>query len=454
MTVTPLKGPVTEPSESSPNGCIPGGIVRLAKVFPRFQIAPARISTTAFAGLPLFTRLAESLGLIPALEERLHFLKHRQRGYSVWQFVLSLMLLLIAGGESLTDIQLLQADRSLKRLLGWPRLPAATTLGQFLHRCTRRALGALSTVVTGLATKTIQRRLIRAMTLDFDATLMESHKRNAQYTDEKFPGYDPRLGFVAETKMVRRGLFRPGNASPGANALSFLRGSLKLLPPWISSIRIRSDSAWYNHQVMDYCHDRGIQFTITAVLTEPLIAAAQAIPERLWRYLDQTNQVAETIHVVGDSSRSYRAIVLRSELRQTDAFTGAYSDYVIMTNINDWTPAQVARWHRRRANAENIIKELKHGFGLGRLPCGELLANAAYFEANLLADNLVQLYKQLVLPAGWQQCTIKMLRLRLVNIGAVLVRHGRELRLKVPADHPYWQLLAHSRDKILRLAPQ
>jgi hypothetical protein len=151
----------------------------------------------------------------------------------VWQFVLSLMLLLIAGGESLTDIQLLQADRSLKRLLGWSRLPAATTLGQFLHRCTRRALGALSTVVTWLATKTLQRRLIGSVTLDFDATLIESHKHDAQYTYEKFPGYDPLLCFVAETSMVLRGLFRPGNASPGANALSFRRGSLKSLPPGV-----------------------------------------------------------------------------------------------------------------------------------------------------------------------------------------------------------------------------
>ena len=426
----------------------------LARVFPRFQIAPARISTTAFAGLPLFARLAESLGLIPALEERLHFLKRRQRGYSVWQFVLSLTLLLIAGGESLTDIQLLQSDRSLKRLLGWPQLPVATTLGQFLHRFTRRALVALSTVNARLATKSLQHRLAGSVTLDFDATLIEAHKQDAEYTYEKFPGYDPLLCFVAETGMVLRGLFRPGNASPGANALSFLRGSLKLLPPWVSSIRVRSDSAWYNHRVMDYCHDRGVRFTITAVLTEPLVEAAKAIPERMWRYLDKTNQVAQTVHVVGDSVRAYRAIVLRTELKQTDAFTGAYSYYVVMTNISDWTPARVARWHRRRANAENIIKELKHGFGINRLPCGELLANAAYFETNLLAYNLVQLYKQVVLPAGWQQCTIKTLRLRLLNIGAVVVRHARELLLKVPADHPYWQLLAHSRDKILQLAPQ
>jgi hypothetical protein len=123
-----------------------------------------------------------------------------------------------------------------------------------------------------------------------------------------------------------------------------------------------------------------------------------------------------------------------------------------MTNINIWTPARIARWHRRRANAENIIKELKHGFGLNRLPCGDLLANAAYFEVNLLAYNLVQLYKQLVLSPNWQRCTIKTLRLRLLNVGAVVVRHARGLRLKISADHPYWQLLAHCRDKTFELA--
>jgi len=425
---------------------------RLVKVFPRFQVVPARVSTTAFAGLPLFARLAESLGLIPALDQRLHFLKRRQRGYSVWQFVLSLMLLLIAGGESLTDIQLLRADRSLKRLLGWSRLPAATTLGQFLHRSTRRALGALSMVVTWLATKSLQRRLTGSVTLDFDATLIEAHRHDALYTYEKFPGYDPLLCFVAETRMVLRGLFRPGNASPSGNALSFLRGSLRLLPPWIGSIRIRSDSAWYNHRVMDFCHDHDIRFAITAVLTEPLIQAAKAIPEKEWRYFDRSDQIAETVHVVGDSVRAYRAIVLRARLDQTDIFTGLYSYHVVMTNISDRGRTSVIRWHRQRANAENIIKELKHGFGLDRLPCGELLANAAYFEANLLAYNLVQLYKQLVLPTGWQQCIIKTLRLRLLNMGAVVVRHARGLLLKVSADHPYWQLLAHCRDKTIKLA--
>jgi hypothetical protein len=258
-------------------------MMNLTKTFPRFQIVATRAGSTALAGLPLFAHLAESLGIIRMLDKHLHFLKLRRRGYSVRQVVLSLMLLLIAGGESLTDIYLLQSDHSLKRLLGFERLPAATTLGSFLNRSTRRALWMLGKVNARLALRSLGQRLISSVTLDFDATLIESHKQNAEYTYEKFPGYDPLLCFIAETGMVLRGLFRPGNASPSANALSFLRSSLKQLPPWVAHIRIRSDSAWYNHQVMDYCQDHRVQFTITAVLTEPLLEAAQAIPERDWR---------------------------------------------------------------------------------------------------------------------------------------------------------------------------
>jgi hypothetical protein len=104
------------------------------EVFPRFQFVPARISIIVFAGLPVLARPFESVGVVPALEERLRFLERRQRGYSVGQFVLSLMLFAIAGGEGLTDVHLLQSDRSFNGLPGRPRLPAVTILGQFLNR--------------------------------------------------------------------------------------------------------------------------------------------------------------------------------------------------------------------------------------------------------------------------------------------------------------------------------
>lgn len=424
------------------------------RVFPRFQFAASRTSVTAFAGLPVIAQFAESLEVVRRLEQGLGFLKRRQRGYRVWQFILSLVLLLIAGGESLDDIRMLESDSSLKKLLGQSRLPAATTLGQFLRRFSHRAIQALSGVSGFLATKVLLPRGLTRVTLDFDATLIESHKEQAQYTYEKFPGYDPLLCFIGETRMVLRGLFRPGNASPAGNALSFLRGCRRRLPRWVNQISIRSDAAWYNHKVMDYCQEHNIRFAISATMTEALLAAIKAIPESQWRRFGRTRQIAETVHVVGESGKAYRVIVLREPVRQTDIFSGAYCYHAVITNINDWRPASIIRWHRRRATAENIIKELKHGFGLNRLPCGDLLANAGYFEANLLAYNLVQAFKLLTLPEGWQQWQIKKLRLRLFNVGAMVVRHARGLLLKISADYPHWSVLTESRRRVLALAAQ
>ncbi|MBM3323600.1 IS1380 family transposase [candidate division WOR-3 bacterium] len=426
--------------------------MNLRRVLPRFQYAQSRTGITAYAGLPVIAQFAESLSLFARIEQGLGFLKRRQRGYQVWQFVSNLVLLLIAGGESLTDIRMLESDPSLKRLLGQPRLPAATTLAQFLRRFNHRAVQALSRVSSLLATKALLPGGLTRVTLDFDATLIESHKRAAQYTYEKFPGYDPLLCFIGETQMVLRGLFRPGNASPSGNALSFLRGCIRRLPDWVSQLSVRSDAAWYNHEVMDFCQKQNIRFAISATMTEALLAAIRAIPENRWRHFSRTRQIAETVHVVGDSPNAYRVIALRESARQTDIFTGGYCYRAVITNINDWRPASIIRWQRRRATAENIIKELKHGFGLNRLPCGDLLANAGYFEANILAYNLVQAFKRLTLPEGWQHWQIKRLRFRLFNVGATVVRHARGLVLRIPADYPHWSVLTESRRRVLALA--
>lgn len=419
----------------------------VTKIFPSFQISPGASGVTAFGGLPLIAHLAESTGVINAINQQLGGLKRRRRGYAVWQPLLSLVLLLVAGGDRLDDIRLLRSDRNLRRLLGQACLPAATTLGNFLRRFNRRSLAALSRISARLVTRVLLKRHITAVTLDFDATLIESHKQDAQMTYKGFRGYDPLLCFVAETGQVLRGLFRPGNASPAGNALSFLRGTLKLLPPWLSRITVRSDSAWYNHKLLDYCHARGIRFAITAVITDPLVETVKAIPEAQWRPLDRCKQkqtaseVAATYYVVGDGVRAYRLVALRRPARQTDAFYGAYTYHAVITNIEDVQPAALIRWHRKRANAENLIKELKLGLGLDNLPCGDLPANAAYFEANILAYNLVQTLKQVVLPAGWRQYTMKTLRVRLFTMGATVVRHARQLLLRVSAEHPHWQIL-------------
>jgi len=424
------------------------------QLFPNFQIKSTKSHLTSFAGLPLIAHLANSLGIIKWIEDHLHFLKQRNRGYSVWEYILSFILLLTAGGETLNDLRLIQADQGLKKILGKFSWPAPTTMGEFLHRFNRKALKAISMVNAKFISKVISLKKLTTITLDFDSTLIESEKKEAMTTYEGFDGYNPLLCFIAECKLILRGVFRPGNASPAANALSLLRGSLKLLPPQINKIMLRSDSAWYNYKVMDFCHDNGILFSITADMRSALRDALKVIPEDEWLPFDKTHHIAETVHVVSGSHRAYRVVALRIEARQPDLFQGLYHYKAIITNIDDWNPKDLIRWHRKRADSENIIKELKHGFSLRKLPCGDLLANAAFFQINILSYNLVQAFKLLILPHSWHSFTIKTLRFRLLHLGAIVTQHARNLILKLPSHHPHWETLFLSRYRTVGIAAE
>ena len=46
--------------------------------------------------------------------------------------------------------------------------------------------------------------------------------------------------------------------------------------------------------------------------------------------------------------------------------------------------------HRRHAEIENAIRDLKHGVGLNHLPSGHFPANAAWLAVQVMAHNLAR----------------------------------------------------------------
>ena len=84
---------------------------------------------TSFAGLPLLTELAHRSKLIRDLDA-MSGIWERQGKYRTSDYVMSLALTLIAGGESLEDTRLLREDGGLQGWL-WENLPAPNSLGRF-----------------------------------------------------------------------------------------------------------------------------------------------------------------------------------------------------------------------------------------------------------------------------------------------------------------------------------
>jgi hypothetical protein len=108
-------------------------------------------------------------------------------------------------------------------------------------------------------------------------------------------------------------------------------------------------------------------------------------------------------------------------------------------------------WYRNRGEvSENGIKELKIGFGMERMPCGQFEANASIDRIGVIAHNLFVLFKHSVLGSDWQHHRVVTVCWRLFHLPGKVVRHARKLVLKIAAG--FVELFQDIRCKSYQLA--
>ena len=91
--------------------------------------------------------------------------------------------------------------------------------------------------------------------------------------------------------------------------------------------------------------------------------------------------------------------------------------------------------HRRHAEIENAIRDLKYGVGLNHLPSGRFAANAAWLAVQVMAHNLARWTARIGL--GEQIVTTKTLRRRFFSLAGRLTRKARRLTLHLPKHWPW-----------------
>ena len=90
--------------------------------------------------------------------------------------------------------------------------------------------------------------------------------------------------------------------------------------------------------------------------------------------------------------------------------------------------------HHKRGTAEQWIKEGKQAVKMTRLSCHRFRANKVRLALSVIAYNLGNLWRRLVLPRRIANWSLTSLQQRLVKTGGRLVKHARY----------YWLLLAES----------
>ena len=94
----------------------------------------------------------------------------------------------------------------------------------------------------------------------------------------------------------------------------------------------------------------------------------------------------------------------------------------------------MVRFYEKRGTAEQWIKEGKQAVKMTRLSCHRFRSNEVRLWLSVIAYNLGNLWRRLVLPNRIGNWSLTSLQRRLVKTGGRLVKHARY----------YWQVLAES----------
>lgn len=500
-----------------------------------FQLARERPETrsTARAGALPLIELCVALGVMRSADQHVG-LRRSGQGYTDGQFVLGLVLLNVLGGESMSDLDVLDADAGLcdmvraaesvgrrgksrkalaKRFRGGRQrtFPSDTSAARYLDSFhdvaaeTARELGSAyippaTSALEGLAKVNAQmlatmqeQRPHSVATLDIDATLLESHKREAFFCYKGFRGYQPFNVYWAEQDVVVRSEFRDGNVPAGFQQTRVLKDALHHLPKGVRTVRLRSDTAGYEGELLRYCAEGKskrfgtIEFTVSADVTQPLRGAVAELSDDDWKPLPQyvqgepiasDHQWAELCYVPNSLSTkkdgpTYRFIVTREPLRQLtlpevdasddkelpfpvveEADGRRFKLSAIVTNRLDVPGAELVRWHRERCGAaEAVHAVMKHDLAGGRMPSGKFGANAAWWAVMILAANLVAILKHLVLRGRWTKARLKALRFGFFDVVGRFSTHARTTTFRVAEPFVTLLELARSRIQVIACGP-
>ena len=278
------------------------------------------------------------------------------------------------------------------------------------------------------------------LTIDLDSTMCETYglakqgARHHGYTGQR--GYHPLLAIAAGTGDVLLARLREGRANTARGAAHFLRETVGRVrhAGATGQLTVRADSGFYAHSMVSVCRKLNVRFSITIRQHARLRNLIEAIPETDWTpipyWMDGAGDVAETIYTPfqGESDTAPVRLIVR-RVKPTPgsqlALFASYSYHGFITD-RDGDTLELEADHRRHAEVENAIRDLKYGVGLNHLPSGRFAANGAWVAIQSLTRWTVRI------GLGQQVVTTKTLRRRFFSLAGRLTRKARRLTLHLP----------------------
>jgi len=500
----------------------------------KYEEEKTQSGMTALAGLPIYLDLAQVIGLSKSIQKHIK-VKENSQGWTDSQMVMSLVLLNLAGGDCIDDLKILEADegfckilrksemyglkrkerRALERM--WRKekkrsVPSPSAAFRYLSKfhdteqekirqqtnvkafipVPNKHLKGLRHTNTDLSACLNVVNPYNTATLDMDATLAETSKKNALYCYKGFKSYQPLNTWWHEQGIILHTEFRDGNVPAGFEQLRVFKEALNCLPENVEKVKLRSDTAGYQHDLLKYC-EKGenerfgrIEFAIGCNVTQAFKIAVAQIPDSEWcpiyketngKQMKTGSEWAEVCFVPNELCHSidapeYRYLTKRQIFEEQPSLPGMekeqpslpfptlqidekkYKVFGIVTNIKEteMNGEDLIHWlHARCGKSEEVHAVMKDDLAGGKLPSADFGENAAWWWIMIMALNLNVMMKKLALEPAMVNVRMKRIRFSIINIPGRIIKRSRSLFLRLSKGHPSYDILIAARKRIAML---
>jgi Transposase DDE domain group 1 len=420
------------------------------------------------AGLVPVLALAQRCGLATLLGERLKI--SVKGGANAAAKVLALLAGMVAGADSITDMDLLRHG-GMGRLFNGVRAPS--TLGTFLRLFTFGHVRQLDAVAARLLARLIAATPVlpdadQLVLVDIDDTVRHTYGYAKQGAGRGYTGVKGLNALVAvistplSAPLIAATRLRKGSTNSARGAATLLTDALVTARRAGAAglVLVRADSAYYGHTIVAACRRAGARFSVTARLTPTVVTAITSIDEQAWVPIQYPNaiydedeqrwvsdaEVAEVGFTAFTNRRKTEHVTARLIVRrvrrlnprtvppgQTEAFA-VYRYHPVFTDSAESMLAAEAT-HRDHAIIEQVIAELKNG-PLAHLPSGRFTANAAWLVCAAISHNLTRATGALA-GGRHRRARTATIRTQLIATPGRIAHSAHCQLLHLPRDWPY-----------------
>jgi hypothetical protein len=425
---------------------------------PQLRVEFRGATVTSDAGLLLPRELDERLGLGALIERHLSDPRTgRNSQFPLPDLFRQSIYRRLAGYEDTNDAERLAEDPAFRMLASRERRETSIALTSTLHwfetevLTEERNYEGLARLNTDLVQHEAARPLARRLILDIDSSESPVHGAQEQSAYNGYfesVCYHPLFVFNQHGDCLAATL-RPGNVHSADGWETILLPIIERSQARRQTVVVRADAAFALPAVYETLERRGVAYAIRLPANDVLERAIEDLLTRprgrpsyapLVRYRSFQYQAA--------SWGRPRHVIAKIEHHLGELFPRVGFIVTTLTGTN----RAVARFYNQRGTAEQWIKEGKEATHWTRLSCHRFRANEVRLLLGVIAYNLGNLLRRLVLPVAIQSWSLTSLQQRLFKTGGRLIRHARYFVLQLAEGYLTQRLFRQIVGRIERLA--